>query len=136
MNRSRRLISSFIVATVIGTAGASRSRAGDLGAGEAKQILNLRGCNACHATDEARIGPPYRAVAFRYAGSGAKQEAEAEDWLAAKILFGGAGSWGIVPMVANPDIPHSEARRIARWILGLERASNEPRPLSPATPRD
>jgi len=85
---------------------------------EAKHLFGAYGCNACHAVDEARIGPPYRAVAARYLGSA---QAELDAWLATKIRLGGAGSWGFVPMVANPRISHADALAIAHWILALER---------------
>ena len=85
MSPPRRSIAFLAAAVLLSGACASHSYAADLDAGEAKQAFNSYGCNACHATDEARIGPPYRAVAFRYAQS----PAEAEAWLAAKIIFGG-----------------------------------------------
>jgi cytochrome c len=37
--------------------------------------------------------------------------------LAGKIILGGAGNWGIVPMVANDQVSMTEARQIAEWIL-------------------
>jgi len=83
---------------------------------EAKALFNLRGCNACHEIDEVRIGPPYRAIAIRYQNASPDQV----EWLATKIIQGGAGSWGFVPMVGNPRVPPEEARAIARWILALK----------------
>lgn len=82
---------------------------------EAKKFFNARSCNACHAVDETRIGPAFRAVALRYHDA----SPATVDWLATKIVEGGAGAWGNVPMVSNPAISPDEARSIARWILSL-----------------
>jgi cytochrome c551/c552 len=37
--------------------------------------------------------------------------------LAHKIVLGGGGSWGVVPMPPSDPMPLEEARVIARWIL-------------------
>jgi cytochrome c len=72
-------------------------------------------CDECHAVKEARIGPPFLAVATRYAADGDA----AVNRLALKIINGGAGNWGTIPMVANERISMEDARAIARWILAL-----------------
>lgn len=38
---------------------------------------------------------------------------------AQKIILGGAGDWGIVPMVPNEHVSMANVRRLAAWILGL-----------------
>ena len=40
--------------------------------------------------------------------------------LAQKIIIGGAGNWGVVPMVPNEHVSLEEARTISRWILDLQ----------------
>lgn len=72
-------------------------------------------CDECHALREARIGPPFLAVAARYA----TDRDAAVNRLAVKIIDGGAGNWGTIPMVANERISLEDARAIARWILSL-----------------
>ncbi len=74
-------------------------------------------CDECHAMKEARIGPPFVAVAARYAADGDATV----NRLAQKIIHGGAGNWGTIPMVANERISMEDARAIARWILALGR---------------
>ena len=66
----------------------------------------------CHALDEKRVGPSFKAVAARYANDKA-----AEERLAEKIRNGGAGAWGVVPMPANDDVSRVEAQRLAHWVL-------------------
>ncbi len=72
-------------------------------------------CDECHAIQEIRIGPPFQAVALRYSAEGPA----AEERLARKIIYGGAGNWGNIPMVANERVSLEDARAIARWILSL-----------------
>jgi cytochrome c len=86
-----------------------------LTAEQAKQFFNRHGCNACHAVDESRIGPPFRAVAIRYGAD----DASVATWLAMKIRVGGSGSWGFVPMISYPDLSSQDAALITDWILGL-----------------
>jgi cytochrome c len=92
---------------------------------EAKRFFNDKGCNACHATDELRIGPAYRSVAQFYADRSEAAVAR----LSLKIRHGGAGAWGTMPMVSNPDLTDAEARAAARWVLSLpSRPSASPPP--------
>lgn len=98
--------------------------AADLGGAEAKAFFNAKGCNACHGLDEARIGPSYRIVAMRYATAYRAQPSVQVGLLAAKIRYGGAGAWGMVPMISNPRLSQAEAESIARWILGQAPAAN------------
>jgi cytochrome c len=93
---------------------ASLSWGAGLSDAQARQFLNDKGCNACHGIDEVRIGPPLRNVAARYRG----QDGEL-DRLVRKIRVGGAGSWGVVPMISYPALSLEEIEAITRWILGL-----------------
>ena len=92
--------------------------AGDPGQG-LSPLAAKQHCDECHAIREYRIGPPFLAVAVRYSADGA----EAEERLARKIINGGAGSWGNIPMVANERVSLKDARAIAHWVLSLAPAS-------------
>src|SRR5215467_13721006 len=76
-------------------------------------------CDECHAIQEVRIGPSFLAVALRYSVEGPA----AEERLARKIINGGAGNWGNIPMVGNERVSLEDARAIAHWILSLAPAS-------------
>jgi cytochrome c len=69
-------------------------------------------CMGCHAIDEKRVGPPFKAVAARYAN-----DPGAEARLANKIRVGGSGAWGVVPMPANDQVSKPDAERLAHWVL-------------------
>ncbi len=67
---------------------------------------------ACHAVDRRMVGPSFRDIAQRYAGN-----ARAPELLAGKIIRGGSGVWGPIPMPPSPQVNEAEARRLAVWIL-------------------
>jgi cytochrome c len=73
-------------------------------------------CDECHAVDTVRIAPPFIAVAVRHREEGAA----AVEPLAQKIIHGGAGNWGDIPMIPNERVSLEEARALARWILSLK----------------
>ena len=65
-------------------------------------LAKSKNCMACHAVDKKLVGPAYKDVAKKYAG-----DAKAVDALAAKIIKGGSGVWGAIPMPANPSALHN-----------------------------
>jgi cytochrome c len=75
-------------------------------------LAQKKNCMACHAVDKKLIGPGYKEVAAKYAG-----QKDAADKLAEKIVKGGVGAWGQVPMPANPQVSAAEAKTLATWIL-------------------
>ncbi len=85
-----------------------------------KDLADKKGCLACHGVDK-RIAPTvpfpsYKEVAARYAG-----QKDAVDKLTKKVLEGGSGSWGTVPMVANKaTVTEAEARQIVKWVLTVK----------------
>ena len=71
-------------------------------------LATAKNCMACHAVDKKLVGPSYKDVAAKYAG-----QKDAVDKLAAKIIKGGAGVWGPVPMPANAQVNDAEAKKLA-----------------------
>jgi cytochrome c len=78
-------------------------------------LAQKKNCMACHALDKKLIGPGYKEVATKYAG-----QKDAADKLADKIVKGGVGAWGQVPMPANPQVSAAEAKQLANWILTIK----------------
>lgn len=72
-------------------------------------------CDECHSVAAARVGPAFVAVAARHRAEGPA----AIEPLVQKIIHGGAGNWGVVPMVPNERITPEEARELVRWVLSL-----------------
>jgi cytochrome c len=75
-------------------------------------LATSKNCMACHAVDKKLVGPAYKDVAAKYAG-----DKSAADKLAAKVMKGGAGVWGPIPMPANPQVSEAEAKKLVAWVL-------------------
>jgi cytochrome c len=80
-----------------------------------ERLVEQARCYACHSLTETSLGPPYVAIAARHA----PRKAVMVDVLARKIVHGGGGSWGLVPMVPNQWVTIEEARLMSEWILSL-----------------
>ena len=79
------------------------------------EIVSNSDCFTCHKIDEKNIGPAWRDVANKYADS-----ANAVPYLAAKIIAGGSGVWGQVPMAAHPTFTQEQAETVAKYVLLLK----------------
>ena len=75
-------------------------------------LATAKNCMACHAVANKLVGPSYKDVAAKYA-----DQPDAADKLAVKIMKGGAGVWGVIPMPANPQVSAAEAKKLATWVL-------------------
>jgi len=78
-------------------------------------LAQKKNCMACHSVDKKVVGPAYKEVAAKYAG-----QKDAVDKLAQKVLKGGSGVWGQVPMPANAQVNEAEAKQLVQWILTLK----------------
>ena|SRR5690606_3883413 len=74
-------------------------------------------CMACHQVDTRRVGPPFNAVAQRFGG-----QAGADEYLAKVIRNGSRGQWGAIPMPAQTQVSEADAKKLAQWILSLNRS--------------
>jgi len=79
------------------------------------QLAQQKNCMACHSVDKKVVGPAYKEVAAKYAG-----QKDAVDKLTQKVLKGGSGVWGAVPMPANPQVNEAEAKQLVQWILSTK----------------
>ncbi len=75
-------------------------------------LATAKNCMACHAVDKKLVGPSYKDIATKYAG-----QADAVDKLAGKVVKGGSGAWGPVPMPANAQVNDADAKKLVAWIL-------------------
>ncbi|HEX8476803.1 MAG TPA: c-type cytochrome [Telluria sp.] len=75
-------------------------------------LAKSKNCMACHAIGSKLVGPAFKDVAAKYAG-----QKDAEARLAAKVIKGGAGVWGPVPMPANTQVSDAEAHALVKWVL-------------------
>lgn len=79
-----------------------------------ESLAQKKNCLACHAIDKKVVGPSYKEVAKKYAG----QDVNAK--LSTKIMKGGSGTWGAIPMPANPQVNQAEADSLVKWILSMK----------------
>ncbi|WP_223558744.1 c-type cytochrome [Chryseobacterium lathyri] len=78
------------------------------------QIIETLDCSGCHAVNERMIGPSYKEIAEKYS------EKDIE-LLASKIIEGGSGVWGGVPMAAHPQVSKEDAKKMVEYILSQKK---------------
>ncbi|HEY4196702.1 MAG TPA: c-type cytochrome [Mucilaginibacter sp.] len=80
------------------------------------QLIAKADCSTCHKEQEKLIGPAFVDVAKKYTSSPA-----VIDTLANKIVKGGSGNWGTVPMSPHPSISVDDAKTMVQYILSLKK---------------
>jgi cytochrome c len=75
-------------------------------------LAKAKNCMACHAINTKLVGPAFKDVAAKYAG-----QKDAETKLVQKVIKGGSGVWGPVPMPPNPQVSEAEAHQLVKWVL-------------------
>jgi cytochrome c len=76
------------------------------------ELIAQSDCLTCHKLNEQLIGPSYKAVAEKYENTEANVK-----MLAGKIIKGGQGVWGSVPMTAHPAISEPDAILMVKYIM-------------------
>ncbi|MCL2875175.1 MAG: c-type cytochrome [Betaproteobacteria bacterium] len=102
----KALISIMVGASLLFSASA-------FAAGE-EDLAKAKNCMTCHKIDGKLIGPSYKDVAAKYAG-----QKDAVASLSEKVMKGGSGVWGNVPMTPNNVTPE-EAKQLVTWVLTLK----------------
>lgn len=75
-------------------------------------LATSKNCMACHAVDKKLVGPSFKDIAAKYA-----DQKDATDKLSAKVIKGGSGVWGPVPMPANPQVSADDSKKLVAFIL-------------------
>ncbi len=78
-------------------------------------LATSKNCMSCHAVERKVLGPSFKEIAAKY-----KDNKGAPDMLAGKIIKGGSGVWGQVPMPANNQVSEADAKKLAAWILSTK----------------
>jgi cytochrome c len=87
-----------------------------------KALMDKSDCNACHSVDNKIVGPAFKDIAKKYKG-----DKTAPAKLAEKVIQGGSGNWGEIPMAPHPQISTADATEMVKYILSLA-------PATPAKP--
>ncbi|QHT70061.1 carbohydrate-binding protein [Rhodocytophaga rosea] len=80
-----------------------------------KKLMDASDCKSCHMLDKKSAGPSYISVAKKY-----KNDPEAVNKLATKVIQGGGGVWGDAVMTAHPQLSLSDAKDIIQYVLSLD----------------
>ena len=78
-------------------------------------LVSKSNCLTCHKISEKLIGPAYKDVANKYAGNDT-----ALTYLAHKVIAGGKGVWGEIPMTPHPELSEADAEQMVKYILLLK----------------
>ena len=78
-------------------------------------LAQKNGCLACHQVDKKVVGPAYKDISAKYKGA----DAAKVDELATKVVKGGVGVWGQIPMPPNAKVTPADAKTLVTWILTL-----------------
>jgi cytochrome c len=89
-----------------------------------RALVSGSDCLACHQMQVQSVGPSFMAISTKY------HKQKVRDTLATKIVSGGAGVWGPIPMVPHPQHSLDVAKEMATWILSL---ADAPPPATGAT---
>ena len=71
-------------------------------------------CLTCHKVNEKLTGPAYKDVAAKYESTDANVT-----MLAEKVIKGGTGVWGTIPMTPHPQISEADAKQMVKYVLLL-----------------
>ncbi len=82
---------------------------------EGKLLITKSDCMGCHSLENKMVGPAYITVAQTYPMTDVNINT-----LSQKIITGGSGKWGQVPMTPHPAITSPDAKKIVKYILSLK----------------
>lgn len=80
---------------------------------DGKALISSSDCLACHNEHNKLVGPSYADVAKKY------KEADIPH-LVKKIIDGGAGAWGEIPMSPHPTLAQDDAEAMVKYILTIK----------------
>jgi cytochrome c len=82
---------------------------------DGKALIEGSDCRTCHQDAAKLIGPAYKDVAAKYESNDKNVK-----MLAEKIIKGGQGVWGEIPMAGHPNVSQEDAEAMVRYILSMK----------------
>ncbi len=82
---------------------------------QGQALVDGSDCKTCHHPVNKIIGPSHTDVAKKYDFTQANVTL-----LAGKIISGGSGVWGEIPMSPHGDITKADAEKMAMYVLSLD----------------
>jgi len=83
---------------------------------DGKALIEASDCRTCHQDAAKVIGPAYVDVAKKYPNTPANVK-----MLAGKIIAGGKGVWGEIPMTPHPNVTQEDAEAMVTYILSMKK---------------
>lgn len=83
---------------------------------DGKALIEASDCRTCHQDAAKVIGPAYMDVAKKYPNTPANVK-----MLAGKIIKGGTGVWGEIPMTPHPAVSQEDAEAMVTYILSMKK---------------
>ncbi len=78
------------------------------------ELIAKSDCLTCHKVSEKLTGPAYKEVAAKYENTDANVSLLAE-----KVMKGGQGVWGAIPMTPHATLNEADAKQMVKYILLL-----------------
>ena len=94
---------------------ASTGQAATVGSDKGKELIAQSDCLTCHKEHDKLVGPSYADVAKKYEATEGNI-----DHLATKIIDGGKGVWGEIPMTPHPSLSKDDAKEMVKYILSIK----------------
>ncbi len=116
LGKKAALVLSFFAFTIAAQAGETpqaQSSKADIEKGKA--LIAKSDCLACHKLDAKLVGPAYKDVAKKY-----KATPDNIKKLADKVIKGGVGVWGQIPMSPHPTLAPADAQKMVSYILSIK----------------
>jgi len=85
------------------------------GGPDGKALIEASDCRTCHQDRAKVIGPAYSDVAKKYPNT-----EENVKKLANKVIAGGTGVWGELPMLPHPNLSEADAQAMVKYILSIK----------------
>ncbi|MDB5121806.1 MAG: cytochrome c class [Sphingobacteriales bacterium] len=82
---------------------------------EGSQLLMKSDCLGCHKVQDKLVGPSFIEVSKKYTHTPANI-----NLLTDKIVKGGSGVWGQIPMSPHPTLPVTDINKIVKYIFSLK----------------
>ncbi len=83
---------------------------------DGKALIEASDCRTCHKDDAKLIGPSYQDVAKKY-----ESNEKNIKMLADKVLKGGQGVWGEIPMAGHPNLSQEDAEAMVTYVLSMKK---------------
>jgi cytochrome c len=108
--------------TTAATTGSSATPAANAADDKALELIGASDCTTCHRLHEAgsgsSIGPAYDQVAAKYTSAADSTI----DRLVKKVISGGSGIWGTIPMTPHPTLKTDDVKTMVTYILALKKS--------------